>query len=76
MGALTTSTSTFTVLPPSVIGNVGTIPCFLKTCPLKAFSIDCDGTISGEPKPFQHDREMTNMEAPSSTTVLWMLMPL
>jgi hypothetical protein len=71
-----TSTSTFTVLPPSIIGKVGTIPCGLKTCPSKAFSIDYDGTISGEPRPFQHDKYITHVEAPSSTTILWILIPL
>jgi hypothetical protein len=76
MGASTTSTSTLTVLPPSITGNVGIIPCSLKTFPLKAFSIDYDGTISRDPRPFQHDRDMTHVEAPSSTTVLQMLMPL
>jgi hypothetical protein len=60
-----------TELPPSVIGHEGIRPCGRNERSLKAIKNVGEGVSSGELMAFHHDKDITHVEAPSSTTILF-----
>ena len=44
--------------------------------PSKAFSVMSERLILGEPMALQQDKDMTEVEAPLSNTVRWMVFPI
>ena len=66
------STSTMTILSPRVIGRAVKIPYGENDLPLNVVRMVGDGVIGGESRPFQNDIDITEVVAPSSTTIRWM----
>jgi hypothetical protein len=56
--------------PPHWTGKEEIIPCNLKDPPSNVVNKVEEGVRSGELMDFQQDRDMTHVEAPSSTTFL------
>lgn len=67
-----TSTSIEILLTPKVIGKEMKIMYGEKYHPSKAVRIVGDGMMGGEPRSFQQDMDITEVVAPSSTTIWWM----
>jgi len=68
-GASTTSNSIEMVFPPNWIGKYEMRPCGLNDIPLNEVKRAREGVSSREPKYFQQDKDITYVEAPSSTTI-------
>jgi hypothetical protein len=64
-----TSTSTETVFPASSTGNEGRILWGLKKCPSKDLRMVYDVVSWGEPRDFQHVKDMMHVVVPSSSIV-------
>jgi hypothetical protein len=59
-----------TVFPPKSMGKVVIIPYGWNICPSKDFKSVAGVSSLGEPRDFQQEIDMMQVEAPSSTTVL------
>lgn len=64
-----TSTSMAMVLAPKVIGRVVKIPYGEKDCPSNTVRMVGDGVMGGQPRACQHEKDITEMSSPSSTTI-------
>lgn len=69
-------TSTLTIFPPISVENARIIPCGQNVFPSKAFIMLGDGISVEDLRPFQQLIDITQVEAPSSTTVLHMVEPV
>lgn len=65
------STSTATVLPPRMIGRVVKILYDDNDLPSNVVRMVGDGVMGGELRAFQQDIDITEVVAPSSTTIQW-----
>ena len=68
-----TSTSTLTVFPCNVIGKLARTLKGFDSLPSNASRALGDEVRAGETIAFQQADDMTQVDAPSSTTALWML---
>jgi len=57
------------VLPPISKRKAVRISCGLNTCPSNAFNTVRDEMRVGEPRDFQHDKDMIHVATPSSKMV-------
>jgi len=71
-----TSTTIEIVLPPNSMGKVLIIPWGWNICPSNYFYHDAYVLRFGEPREFQHDIEIMQVEAPSSIRVRKIFSPI